>query len=477
MGYDLKEKVVRGVSWTALGKLSTEVVQFVLSVIIARLVTPNDYGILGLILVFINISQVFIDSGFGRALIYKNNLDERDLQTVFTFNAVVSIIIFFIIVFSSNIIEDFFQLENLSLYLKTASIVLLINSFLIVPTSIHQIKLNFKSISGATFGSTIVGGIVGIIMAVKGLGVWALIFQLLVRNFTNFIILIFSCKWIPKFKFYKDSFVESFKFSFYLVVSSLTTKTTEEGVSFIVGKVLSPYNLGLYSRGKQFAALPNGIFGGILSVVIFPVLSSLKNDKEKFYLLYKKAIQMQSFITIPILVMLIMIAKPLVLILLTDKWIQIVPILQIFCVGSLFAPMAIVSEQVLVSIGKSKLSLKQQVLKMITKAIFVFSMLPWGLIPMIIGEATASILAFFITNFFTNKHVKYSAFNQLLDISWTLFISIVSFGIGYIPIITIKNNYMQIFFSLLLFSFVYIGGHYVFQKSLLFSIIAMIKKK
>ena len=454
-----------GIIWTSAEKLLTQLVQFVLGIIIARLITPEEYGVLGIIMVFVNVAQVFVDSGLGSALIYRNNLDKEDVQTTFSFNLIVSVVFYFLLFIFSSFIENFFHLEGLSIYLRVAALVLIFNSFVIVPTCILKIKQNFKAISLSNFLSTIFSGIAGVIFAYKGYGVWALVFQLILRSGILMLLITIQCKWLPNFSFYQKSFKGLWKYSVNLLASNSLTKFIDGGVSFIIGKLLTPYSLGLFTRGLQFATLPNAIITAVLSTVIFPAFSSFKDDKTVFYQAYRKAIVIQALIISPIYVGLIVICEPLIFLLLGEQWINVVPILQILSIGMLIVPFSYTTEQVFCALGYSNLVLRQQAYKLFTKLILTLGVVYWGLIPVVIANAITDLFAFFIINYCGRKYLIYSIKEQIKDIKFYIITAIIFGGCSYLIGTLIINPFIKIFFILSIALALYVSCILIFKKN------------
>lgn len=456
--------IKKGIIWTSGEKLLTQLVQFILGIIIARLITPQEYGVLGIVLVFINVAQVFIDSGLGSALIYRNNLDNEDTQTTFSFNFVVSIGLCILLFVSSPFVEDFFELVGLSSYLRIASLILVFNSFVIVPTCILKVKQNFKAISLANFTSTLISGIVGVWMAYGGQGVWALIIQHLLRNVLLMLLISIQCRWLPNFSFYRKSFEGLWKYSANLLTSHTLTKVVEEGVSFIIGKSLTPYNLGLFTRGLQFASLPNGIVGSVIANVMFPTLSSYKDDEQLFYQTYRKSIIVQSILIPPIYIGLAIISEPLVFLLLGEKWMDVVPVLQIFCFGKSIFSLANTTEHALCSLGHSNIALKQQTYKMFLKIVLIMFALRWGLIAVVVANALADFSAYFITNYCGRKYLIYSIKKQLKDIYLFFLIALFAGGCGFWLSLFCCLPILKIFIAIIVSLIIYSSFLFVIKK-------------
>ena len=462
--------IKKGIIWTSGEKLLTQFVQFILGIIIARLITPQEYGVLGIILVFINVAQVFIDSGLGSALIYRNNLDKRDMQTTFSFNFIVSLVLCVLLYLGSPFIEDYFKLEGLISFLRIASLVLIFNSFVIVPTCILKIKQNFKAISIANFASTLMSGVLGVILAYAGYGVWALIIQLLSRSILLMILITIQSRWLPDFSFSRKSFDGLWKYSANLLTSHSLTKFVEEGVSFIVGKALTPYSLGLFTRGLQFATLPNGIIGSVLSTVMFPALSSYRQDEALFYQTYRKTIIIQSILIPPIYIGLAIISEPLVFLLLGEKWMDVVPVLQIFCFGKSIFSLANTTEHALCSLGYSNIALKQQMYKMLIKLVLILFALRWGFMAVVVANAIADFSAYFITNYCGRKLLLYSMKKQLQDVGLIILVALLAGGCGYFFSDLVISSFYKIMVAIVTSILIYASILIVLKKSHLLSI-------
>lgn len=449
--------IKKGIIWTSGEKLFTQLVQFILGIIIARIISPQEYGVLGIIMVFINVAEVFVDSGMGSALIYRNNLDKKDTQTTFSFNLIVSLIFYVLIFVVSTFIEEFLKLNSLAVYLRVASLVLVFNSFIIVPISILKVKQNFKAISLANITSTVLSGIGGVIMAYRGYGVWALIFQLLFRSILSVILINIQCRWLPHFTFYIDSFKNLWKYSANLLTLHSLTRIVEEGLTFIIGKSLTPYNLGLFTRGVQFSSLPNSTISSVLSTVMFPALSSYRQDEKLFYNTYRKTIIVQSILIPPIYLGLVIVSKPLIFLLLGEKWMDVVPVLQIFCVGKIIFTLANTTENVLYSLGYSNIALKQQMYKMFVKLFLILLALKWGFMAVVIANAVADFTAYFITNYCGRKILIYTMYEQMKDIYLFIISAILAGGCGYFLSYSISNPFLEILIALVISILIYIG--------------------
>lgn len=455
MNNSLSGKILKGFSWTAIERIVSQLVIFIIGIVVARLVTPSEYGVLGILMVFINVSSVFVDSGLGNSLIYYNELKERDLRTTFSLNIFISIFLMLLIYLFSSLIENFYQLENLALYLQIISFTILFNAFVVVPTAILKVKLNFRSLAISNICSSVISGILAIVMAYQGYGIWALIAQVMVRSFLQAFFLVILSKWIPRLVFYKESFIRLYRYGINLITASCLTKVTEEGISFFLGKVFSPYNLGIYTRATQFSVLPSTSIGNVVISVLFPTLSLVKDDKDKFKQIYNAIIKIMSALSMPVFVFLVVIAEPFIRLALTEKWIAVVPFLQVFCIGRLFFPISNVTEQALNAVGRSDLFLKQQIRKMAVKAIFILPALFFDIYVVAIADALSSLAAYFITTMVARKVLNIRLFDQMRSFIWYMIFAIGAGVLSYYVELFIANDYLKIILSIIIFIIIY----------------------
>ena len=456
MSSTLSNKILKGFSWTATERVVSQLVIFIIGIVVARLVTPSEYGVLGILMVFINVSSVFVDIGLGNSLIYYNELKKRDLYTTFSMNIFISISLILLIYLSSSLIEEFYNLENLALYLQVISLTILFNAFLVVPTAILKVNLNFKSLAISNMCSSVASGILAIVMAYHGYGIWALIAQVMVRSFLQASFLVVMSKWIPRLIFYKESCIRLYRYGINLITASCLTKVTEEGISFFLGKVFLPYNLGIYTRATQFSVLPSTSIGNVIISVLFPTLSLVKDDKDKFKQIYNAIIKIMSALSMPVFVILVVIAEPFIRLVLTEKWIEVVPFLQVFCIGRLLFPVSNVTEQALNAVGRSDLFLKQQIWKMAVKALFILPALFFNIYIVAIADALSSMVAYFVTTMIAREVLSIGVFGQLRSIVLYMLFALGAGVMAYYCGSFISNDFFKIVFAAITYLVIYL---------------------
>lgn len=415
MSNNIKKNTLRGVKWSALEKFSLQGIQFIIGLILARLLTPTDFGTVGMLAIFISISQTFVDGGFSNALIRKIDRTEIDCSTAFYFNIVVGLICYGLLFLLSPYIAIFFNTPILSELLKVLSISIFINSLTVVQVAKLSVEINFKAQALATLISVILSGSIGIMLAYKGYGVWALAWQNVLNALLKCIILWYQSKWKPMLVFSISSFKNLFSYGSKLLTSNLIGTTYEHMTTIAIGKFYTAKDLGFYSRGEQFAHLPSIAITDVLGRVTFPILATLQNDDERLIQVYRKYIQITSMIIFFLLSLLAAIAKPLIILLLTDKWSEAILFLQIFCFVFMFEHISKLNLNLLQVKGRSDLYLRLEIIKkFIAFSILVIS-IPFGVLSICISKIFYGQLALFFNTYYTGKLFNLGYIKQIAD--------------------------------------------------------------
>jgi len=440
----LGKKMFSGVLWSAIDKLSTQAIQFILGIVLARLLTPEEYGTIGLLLVFIAISKVFIDSGFTKALIQKQERTQADISTAFLFNVIISIVAYTILWIAAPLVADFYNIEILSLLLRVLAISLIINALYTVPYTLISITLDFKTISKINLASTIFSGLIAVYLAYNGYGVWALVFQTLINSITTVAMVWIFNSWRPSLIFSKKSFKSLFSYGSNLLVSSLLERAVSDLSSLLIGKYLSTKNLGYYTRGTQFTNFFSSSVGSILDRVLLPGLATVQQDMNELVRYVKQIIKINALITVPLFFGLGILADPIIRVLLTERWIMAVPIMQIFCVARLITLLCGINVNILYIIGRTDLALRQQYFKIAVRVILVLASIKFGIIYIAFAELLSTAIHYFINSFYPGKLMHYGAFKQLRDI-FPFFISgLVMAMIVFVTILFIENSILKL---------------------------------
>lgn len=443
MPESLKHQTFRGVSWSAVERLSVQSITFIIQIVLARLLTPNDYGIVAILTIFIQIAQVFIDSGFANALIQKQNCTEEDYSTVFHYNLVISLVIYVICFVVAPFVAQFYEIDQLTIVMRVITITMVLNSLSIVQRTILVKKIDFKSQSIASLFSALTSGILGIALAYFGYGVWALVYQQIANSFLLFVSYSIITKWHPLFVFNKKSFVELFRFGSRLLGSSLINTLYRNLYTLVIGKKFSPVDLGYYSRAEQFALFPSNNISNIISRVAYPILSKLQDNDEILKNSYRKIIQYSSYIIFPLMFGLIAVADPFILYFLTDKWSGAIIILQILCLDWMFDHISALNLNLLYVKGRSDLVLRLEIIKKTYAVAILLVSLRFGLVGVCIGRVIYSVSVIFINSYYTKRIINLSIAQQMKDIVPYLFFSaimaiVVKLSIGFATSLLLK---------------------------------------
>lgn len=433
-----KKKVIISLLWKFLERGGVQGIQFVLQIILARILSPEDYGVLAILMAFIAIANVFVQSGLNTALIQKRDVDEVDFSSVFWLSLFISILLYIFLFFFAPIIAKFYHKDILVPVLRVLAITLFFGALNSVQNAMVSKTMQFKRFFfSSTFG-VLGSGIIGIICAKFGFGVWALVIQQLTSSFLISIILWFTVKWRPKFVFSIKKVRCLFSFGWKLLCSTILETLYNQIYNLIVGKTFSDIDLGYFSRGEQFpAAIANNLNGSIQSVML-PTLSSHNDNCEEMKRITRRSIEVSSFVLWPCMIGLCAVAKPLVQVLLTDKWLPCVPYLQLACLSFALYPIHTANLTAINAMGRSDLFLKLEIVKKIIGCIVIIVTLPFGLSVMAIGRVIQGIVATFINAFPNKKILNYSYIEQIKDILPSILLSfvmgIIVYIIGYFPL-------------------------------------------
>lgn len=426
MSNNLKTDTLKGVKWSALEKFSLQGIQFIIGLILARLLTPTDFGTVGMLAIFISISQTFVDGGFSNALIRKIDRTETDYSTAFYFNIIVGLVCYGILFLLSPYIAKFFNTPILSELLKVLSISIFINSLTVVQIAKLSVEINFKAQALATLISVILSGSIGIALAYKGYGVWALAWQTVLNTLFKSIILWYQSKWKPIIAFSMNSFKNLFSYGSKLLTSNLIGTVYEHMTTIAIGKFYTAKDLGFYSRGQQFAHLPSTAITDVLGRVTFPILAKLQNEDDKLIQVYRKYIQTTSMIIFFLLTLLAAIAKPLIIFLLTEKWSDAILFLQIFCFAFMFEHISKLNLNLLQVKGRSDLYLRLEIIKKIIAFSILAISIPFGVLIICISKILNGQLALFINTYYTGKLFNLGYIKQITDFSKYFICSIIA---------------------------------------------------
>lgn len=454
MSDSLTKRTIKSSIWSVIDIILRQGIGFVVSVILARLLTPSDYGTIGLIMIFITLSNVFVDSGFSSGLIRKIDRTEEDLSTAFIFNIFVAVFIYFLLYISAPYISSFFDNLSLTLLLRVLGLVLIINSLNLVQNAILIFSMRIKQLAIITSISQITTGIIAIFLAYCGYGVWALVLQQLFAASIQTILLIIFTRWHPHIVFDKDSFRYLWGYGSKLLCANFIGSIFDQAYSFIIGKYLGKKELGLYSRSDQFAQQPCSIITNVISKALVPSLANCQNDIEKLKCNYIKCIEAISFIIFPLMFLLSFIAQPLFSVLFGNKWISAVPLFQILCIGYSMNIFSNLSLQLIQVMGRTDYTLKLEFFKKPIFAIIILISFLGGLHGIVLGHAFYCFVAAMINLSVVKALLNYGYVRQVLDIFKYAFLALlIIIFVDFCVSMVIESNILIIvldcFFSIL----------------------------
>lgn len=473
----LKNKTKKGLAWSMIERFATQGVQFLFGIILARLLSPDDYGVIAMPLVFLAIAQCIIDSGFSTALIRKPELTEDDLSTAFYFNIGIGILCYAVLFFSSPLIADFYHTPILSSLLKVTALAVLFNPLCAVQQAILTRKIDFKTQAIVSLSGAVVSGIVGLYMAYNGFGVWSLVFQQVGGYVMRTILLWVLGKWKPKRKWSWESFHYLWGFGSKMLGSGLLDTIYNNIYPIVIGKYFSAQDLGNYTRAQQFSSLPSSNVTGVLQRVTFPVLSSIQNEDERLAKNYRKILKLSAFLVFPMMLMLSAIANPLVRILLTDKWSGCVILLQIVCFQMMWYPIHAINLNLLTVKGRSDLFFRLEIFKKIMGVCIMFITIPHGIIWMVSGGIVSSMLSLIINTYYTGKLINVGYFKQMGDLLPIFGVSFIMWLIVHAILYLSSNLYCQLVLGISLGTIVYLIGAKIFLKSEFNDALSMVPDK
>lgn len=434
----LKDKTIKGTFWSAADAFLGQGVTFVIGIILARMLTPAEYGLIGIVLIFTIILSGVVDSGFSNALIRKKDTTDEDYNTMFITNMVISLAMFLLLFLTAPFIAQFFGREELVDLCRVMGLILIIQALSITQTTILTKQIDFKTKTKASLISAIASGLVGIGMAYAGFGVWALVGQQISRCLLYTLVLWGLVHWWPKFSFNKDSFRYMWGFGWKLMVSGLLYNIWNQLYQVVVGKFYSADTLGQYTRSKEYANIFSSNLTAIIQRVSFPALAEVQDDTERMVMAYRKIIKVSMFVTVVSMVSIAAIAEPLIFCLIGSQWSEAASYLPLICLSMVLYPLHAINLNMLQIQGRSDIFLVLEIVKKIIGVVplllGVFVNIYW----MLWGVIITGVIAFFLNSYYTGKKLKYSSWMQLKDISASFTVSLIMavavYFLKYIPV-------------------------------------------
>ena len=453
---DNKIVVLRGLFWKFAERMGSQFVTFVVSILLARLISPDDYGAIALIMVFITISNVLVTNGFSTALIQKKDADIIDFSSVFYLNIGFGILIYIILFFAAPTISKFYGIPVLCQVLRVLALVIPIMGMNSVQQSYVSRNMLFRRFFYSTLGGAIFSGIIGVSMAIGGFGIWALVAQYVVNYSANTLILWVTLRWRPKLQFSIKRIQSLFSFGWKMLCSGMMDTGYSQLRNLLVGKLYSSADLGYYNRGQQYPQFVVVNINSSISSVLFPVLSQNQDNSHMVKRYTRRAIQVSSCIMWPIMAGLGVCAEPIVRIMLTDKWLPCVPYLQIACFTYGIWPIHTANLEALKAMGRSDLFLKLEIIKKTIGIIVLLTTIPFGVMTMAMSAVWVSVLSAFINAWPNQKILNYSYIEQMKDMLPSMCVSITMIAIVFPLKFIVLNDWLLILAQAALGVIVYI---------------------
>ncbi len=432
MTSDLKNKTLNGIQWTFVEAIGWRGIQFLIGIILARMLLPEQFGLIGMLTVFIAVSQTFVDSGFGSALIQNQNITELEKNSIFYFNIFIGACSTGCLFVVAPYIAEFYNQPILILMLRFMSVILLVNSFGLVQNILLRKSLNFKAETKVSILSVLVSGIIGILLAYQGYGVWSLVAQQLSSAIIRTFLLWLSSSWRPSIQFSTLSLLSLFGFSSKVFISNFQRNLFDNIYYVVIGKLFSSVDLGFFTRANTLQKLPSNTLVNVITRVTFPVFSAIHKDIDRVVRGLRKGLRILAFLNFPLMIGLAVVAHPLILVLLTKKWLPCVPYLQILCISGLILPITMSNLSVLLALGRSDLSLGLEIVKNVLVVISISVVWRWGIIALISGQVIITMICYCLSAFYTKKLLNYTIKEQISDLVPYLFCALVMGGIVYL---------------------------------------------
>lgn len=423
----LRDKTISGIFWSFLQKIGSKGISFVVMILLARLLTPKDFGLIGMLMIFIQISQAIVDGGFNLALIQKKDTDEEDYSSVFYINLIVSIALYLMLFFTAPLIANFYHQPILTSLARMLGLVFIFNAFSFVQEARLTKAINFKTLAIIHIPSTILGGVVGVIMAMMNYDVWSIVAMQLVTRLAYAIQIWFYAKWKPLLAFNKNKTRNLFSFGSRLLISNIINVVYNNIFLVIIGKFYPVSKVGYYQNAFNLIHTPSGTITNVIISVTFPALSSIQEDNERLRVSFKRVMEQAFFWICPIYVLAGVLAVPLFEFVLTPKWLPAAHYFQLLCVVAILGPLNTYNLNIVNVKGRSDLFLKLNLIRRVVTIIGIIIVIPYGINALLIVQAISSVFAFVLFGHYSGRLILYSLREQLQDILPTLLLSI---GIG-----------------------------------------------
>jgi O-antigen/teichoic acid export membrane protein len=456
MSESLRHKTTKGFTWSAVERFSSQFITFGVIVVMSRILTKSDYGLIGMLTIFIDIAQTIADSGVSQALVRKQDRSQKDCSTAFIFNMGLSLVLYAVLFFSANAIARFYNQPILTWILRLIGLSLILNAAVMVPKALLTASMDFKTLTKATFLSSVISGIAGIAMAYLGLGVWSIAYYQLIKFFLNSVLLWVYTTWRPNFGFSVESFKYFFSFGSNFTIAGVMHTIYRNLYLLVIGKFYQAASLGLYTRAYQFGQLPSDNIGNIFQRASYPVMCKLQDNKEKLKDIFTKFLRILAFVVFPLMVALSVLAEPVIVLVVGEKWRESGPLLAVLCLAMMWVPLDILNLTLLQVRGKTNYYLRCELWKKGFGIAIVAATLPFGLLIMCWGQVLRGIIDMVIDTYYTGKYLELGFFTQLKEILPTIIYSALMAATIWCVIQIVEPVWAQVILGMLVGLSVYI---------------------
>jgi teichuronic acid exporter len=462
--------------WSAAERLGLQAVSFLISIVLARLLLPEQYGLIGMLVFFMAVSQSILDSGFGAALIQKKEATPVDESSIFLFNIFVGVLLAGLLSLAAPLIADFFNQPILIPLTRVMSLNIVINSFALIQSTLVIKSLNFKTQIKVSLTATVLSGIVGISMAYSGYGVWSLVVQSLANSFMRAVLFWIFSSWRPALVFRFDSLKQMFPFGSRMLLSGLLDTFFQNLYQVFIGRMFSPADLGYFVRARSMETMVVQATSGTLSRVMFPAMSAIQDDIARLKQAYRKTISFSVFVNFPLMLGLMVAARPIILLLLTEKWAMSIPYFQVMCLIGMLYPLDLLNLNILKVKGRSDLFFKVEIIKKMLIAAAIFITYRYGIMAMLYGNLATALIGYGLNSYYSNRLIGYPAKEQIRDVLPYLILSILMsllmvFTAGLVDF----NLWAQLASQAAVGAVFYLGANYLLKTSTSLEMIDIVK--
>lgn len=477
MQNNLKKQSVKSVGWNLIENFASYILKFAIGIILARLLTPKDYGLIGISLIFFSIAEVLITNGLGQAFIQKKDASEKDANTIFLTNFVLSVSIYIILWFAAPAIAKYFNQVELTKIIRVLSVVVILNAINIIQIAIIRKNLEFKKKTIITLISTFLSGIIGIFLAYSGFGVWSLVAQQIINKLIFCFYLYFSSSWKIKFEFSKSSFKSLFSYGVWLLLNGVFTRTFENIYRLAIGKFYNASQLGFFDKGQQFPSMIYQQISWSVGSVAFPVYSKLLDNKSELEKTLTNFVKYSTLITVPFLAILYIVSEPFVMLILTEKWAGSIVFIKLFCIIGVLIPLYDFLTQFIEAIGRTKHVFVFTIILNSLRLINVLIFLKSGIDKILIGEIAIIFCSIIWTSFYSKSLIGFNFLRVLMRLKGIYFSVISIVIIGLILTTALKTSMtLQLVIPPIVMGLVYLILIKFVEKNIFNSFLSYIKK-